>query len=386
MDQQTSKSLPQRAIDWVKSLSGSGDATDTAPPAEGAQAGDSGATSSIRGRAAHIGGRARTVAGDARTRGQGAVDDLKRRREERSFPGSGDVKKYLGQITDRARDAASRSGDSGGHGYDRTELRPEDTASESGSEATDNALPQDTGMPEGASSESGDSSDRPSVAWATTAGVVEPGLSDPSTFIDAELSAAGTGQDTGEQGATPGDRSTATPHVDTTAPVAGNAEEGTRNEAASAATQARTNAPGDKPVVQATDDPIGGQEDRTPGTGSATASSEPFAFNPSGSDTGTDHPPLGADTDDGSSITELSSEETVGESSLKSRWSTVSADAYRSAAAPEEVLPEDEGTESRRPEPGSSIPDFATDADDPTRTVEGGPDTDAQPSREETSS
>lgn len=84
-----------------------------------------------------------------------------------------------------------------------------------------------------------------------------------------------------------------------------------------------------------------------------------------------ERPALGADKDDGSSITELEAETPEDDPAVQSQSTTLSGDAYRSTAAPEAVVSDDgDAGDVRHPEPGSSIPNFATDADSPTRIVE----------------
>lgn len=494
--------IPQRVIEWWKTRSKE-DTSASTPD----KAGESDNVASLRDRATGIGSRARNVAGGVQSRGKGAVEDLKRRRQGEIDSESGEAQQSVTRIGDRARGAASGAGALARGAMTRASgMRTGSQADPVEGTATGPSTPGQASAGPTVGSRSGSTEqetplDPSSVAWASTAGVIDPELSNPSTFIEAEQSpASGSAQDTGDPDTSPGDRAAATPHVDTTAQVAGNAEEGTRNEAASAATQARTNSSEDKPLVQAPDDPIGGSEDRTPGTGSAETSSEPFAYAssadsasrdrddppssgeaanasppvhvasstrkiefarrvtdpattttsqdrssasddageakasepssmppPAGDDglpiyfdtddrtrsaaqssdlaglsnTGNDpvvggqsyggdaqavdaaassreRPALGADKDDGSSITELEAETSEDEPAVQSRSTTLSGDAYRSTAAPEAVVSDDsDAGDVRHPEPGSSIPNFATDADSPTRIVESPADSDS---------
>lgn len=472
--------IPQRVIDWWKARSGK-----DSPATSVDDAAESGTVTSVPDRETGLGGRARSVAGGVQSRGTAAIEDLKRRRQEASQSGtgtdsgSGARRQSAAGIGDRARGAASGAGTLARGAVTRASAMRSGSRADSGELSTaESSTPEQTPSnpaarsgPESAAAET--QSDSPSVAWASTAGVIDPELSNPSAFVEAEQRpASGSAPDSGDPETTPGDRAATTPHVDTTAQVAGNAEEGTRNEAASAATQARTNTAEDKRLVQAPDDPIGDSDDRTPGTGPAGASSEPFAYSssgeapidergdaatasgmpaasapspappssarkisfarraadpattrrepPSGRDVGgepqtsestltpvgddglpiyfdtdertrsaaqssdlaglgtmsapttsQERHTLGANMDDGSSITELEAEDPGNDSPVPSQSTTLSGDAYRSAAAPEAILPDDgDAGDARRPAPGSSIPDFATDADTPTRTVE----------------
>lgn len=487
--------IPQRVIDWWRNRSkentGSRGADD---------AGESDDITSLRDRATDIGGRAKNVVGGIQSRGKDAVEELNRRRQGETDPGSSDSQQTAAGIGERARGAASSAATLARSAVTKaSDMRTGSGADTvEGATATSSPPEQATEGPTiGSASGSAEREtphDSSSVAWASTAGVLDPELSSPSNFIKAEQSPASqSAQDTGDPDTTPGDRAAATPDVDTTAQVAGNAEEGTRNEAASAATQARTNTTDEEPLLQAPDDPIGDSRDRTPGTESAETSSEPFAYasspdsesrdrdEPTGTggspaatapspvsssarklsfarrgtgpttatptqdrssepddaaetgasgsvstpapvgddglpiyfdtDDGTEsaaqssdraglrttandplaagqshggaartaepagssreHPALGAHTDDGSSITELEAEAPGDDPTFHSQSTTLSGDAYRSTAAPEAVVPDSDDTgDVRRPKPGSSIPDFATDADSPTRIIE----------------
>lgn len=467
MHHRSPANIPQRILDWWKSRSKEDTSTSSPDDAVESEGG-----TSLCDRATDIGGRARNVAGGVQSRGKGAVEELRRRRQGETASDPDETQRSATRIGDRARGAASGAGAIARGAVTRA----------SGMRTGSQTGPVEGGMAESStpdqSSGSGSTEretplDTSSVAWASTAGVIDPVLGNPSSFIDAEQNAASeSAQDTGDPDATPGDRAAVTPHVDTTAQAAGNAEEGTRNESASAATRASTNTPEDKPLVQAPDDPIGDSEDRTPGTGSAETSSEPFAYASSGdstsrdrgvsttsgesaaasrpshagssegeigsarasdpttvskdrssgrhdtgetkapepapvgddglpvyfdtddstrsaaqssgiggSDTGDartlnaaasrERPALGAMSDDGSSIAELEAEISADDPGIQSQSTTLSGDAYRSTAAPEAVEPDDgDAGDARHPGPGSSIPNFATDADSPTRIVE----------------
>lgn len=468
--------IPQRVIDWWKARSGK-----DSPATSVDDAAESGNVTTVHDRETGLGGRARSVAGGVQSRGKGAVEELKRRRQGESGTatgtdsGSGASRQSASRIGDRAKGAASGAGTLARDAVNKASaMRSSSRVDQPAESSTAEQTPSNPAARSGPESEAaGTQSDSPSVAWASTAGVIDPELSNPSAFVEAEQRpASGSARDSGDPETTPGDRAAATPHVDTTAQVAGNAEEGTRNEAASAATQARTNTAEDKPLVQVPDDPIGDSNDRTPGTGSVDASSEPFAYSSSGEaptdergdaatvsempaasapspappssagkisfarrgadpDTTRREPPsardvgaetrsadttrapvgddglpiyfdtddrtrsaaqssdlaglgtmsapatsqerhtLGANMDDGSSITELEAEGPGNDPAGPSQSTTLSGDAYRSTAAPEAVIPDgDDAGDVRHPEPGSSIPDFATDADTPTRTVE----------------
>lgn len=367
MDQQSLKGIPKRIIGWWKSRSGSGGTPSASP-----ESGDPGKGTSLRNSAPRIGARVKDAAGEARTRGKGAVDDLQRRRQEQSRSAPGGVKESAGPV-DLASEAASGASASARDATAETANGPDAAASTSASVETGRTAPGNAGPAHGSgSAQPENSAGASSVAWASTAGVINSELGNPDNFIEAEQGRPSTdAQQAASADPTAADRAT-TVDADTTAPVAGNAEEGTRNEAAGAAERASTDTPRDDPLTQAPDDPIGGPHERTPGTESGIAG-ESRAPDSTAAVSGTppDRSLLGAISDDGSSITELEAEHAKGDAGIQSPSTTLAADAYRSSAAPEEVPPADTGScDARHPTPGSTIPNFATDADSPTRTVQ----------------
>lgn len=278
--------IPQRVIDWWKSRSKDDTATGTPD-----RAGDSDIVTSFRDRAKDLGGRARNIAGSVQTRGKGAIEQV--RRQEETGSTSGDVQQSAARIGSRVSSAATSAGTLAQSVVNKASERrtgPQTDTGEGDAGSSPMQAQAPAGLPAGSASVEPELSlDPSSVAWASTAGVIDPDIGNPSAFIEAEQGPAPLStQDTGGPDTTPDDRASVTPDVDTTVMVSGNAEEGTRNETASAATQASTNTVEDKPVVQAPNDPTGGPEDRMPGTGSAEISSEPFAYSASGESTSGD--------------------------------------------------------------------------------------------------
>lgn len=238
MHHRSPANIPQRVIEWWKTRSK--EDTSASTPDKAAKSDN---VASLSDRATGIGSRARNVAGGVQSRGKGAVEDLKRRREGEIDSESGEAQQSATRIGDRAKGAASGAGAlARGAMTKASGMRTGSRADPVEGTATGSSTPGQASAGPTVGSRSGSTEretplDPSSVAWASTAGVIDPELSNPSTFIEAEQSpASGSAQDTGDPDTSPGDRAAATPHVDTTAQVAGNAEEGTRNEAASAAT------------------------------------------------------------------------------------------------------------------------------------------------------
>lgn len=432
--------IPQRVIAWWKSRS-KRDTTDS--PEEPGQSED---TPSLQDKAKGIGGRATALAASVRSRGKGAVEQLRQRGQGATGSGSGKIQQTVAQIEDQAKGAISnaaplarsvvtrasamRSGSGADTDAGTATSSPAQDQASSGSEAPS------------ASAEPELSIDPSSVAWASTAGVIDPEVGNPSHFIEAEQTpASAAAQDAGDPDTTPADRAAATPGVDTSVMVSGNSEEGTHNEAASAATQASTNTAEDKPVVQAPTDATGGPEDRLAGTGSTETSSAPFAYSasgeggsgtpdvqrPAGDSTSRNPEPASASSgsaaapapsparSSGPKITFVRRETETSPMASAPDAGAVDTGSVQAPSVPAPVggdgLPiyfdTDDGEHSaaqssdlgglkamedfpagagesrrgvqtgggdagnaRRPEPGSSIPDFATDAESSTRIVE----------------
>lgn len=435
--------IPQRVIAWWKSRSKRD--TTTGSPEE---AGQSESVPSLQDTVKGISGRATTLAASVRSRGTEAVEQLRQRGQGATGSGSGKVQQSVAQLGDRAKGAVSSaaplarnvvskaSASRNGSGVD-TDAGTATSSSGQGRASSGSNAPSSDADPELAI-------DPSSVAWTSTAGVINPEVGNPSHFIEAEqTSALAAAQDAGDPDTTPADRAAATPGVDTSVMVSGNSEEGTHNEAASAATQASTNIAEDKPVVQAPNDATGSPEERLAGTGSTETSSAPFGYSASGergSGTPDDRTTAGGSTPRASGPAAMSGESPTapapghaGASSPKIKFvrreietSTMSSSASEgntdmgstgspSMPAPvgDDGLPiyfdTDDGERSaaqssdlgglkamedfpavsgeiprgaqagsgvgdpqnvRRPEPGSSIPNFATDADTSTRIVE----------------
>lgn len=409
MDHRSPSNILRRVIDWVKARVQSVDSSGTF-----SGSGESGGLASVRSAALQVFGHLKDAAGEARTRGKDAFDELQRRRKEQSGSASSDVGPSPEASAERAGVSSSISSQTGGgtspppSGQSGRDVPASEGESESGSESTVNPS---------------------SIAWASTAGVIDTDLASPASFIKAEQGSASATAQQADPDAGPAERAAET-NEDVTAQVAGNAEEGTRIEAAADAQRATTNAPRVESLEQAPDDPIGGPEDRTPGTRFATDSTEPYAFGPSDDqesanrdDTPTlgegsvesDHerPPASSAASGereasgtGTSATRMTSPSPdssagsvgnepsapVGDDGLpiyfdtagtsgsvtpsgddagsESSSTTLSADAYRSTTAPEEPASDEGSAGSQRPRPGSTIPDFATDSDSPTRIVE----------------
>lgn len=427
MDHRSPSKIPQRVIEWVKTrIQPSGDASGTS-----SASGESGGLASVRSVAMQVFGHLKDAAGEARTRGKDAFAELQRRRKEQSGSASSDAVPSPEASAERAGVSSSTAGQTGSG----TETSLPDHSGIDSQSSQSGQSGREVPASEGDSgSESPSSVDPSSIAWASTAGVIDTDLTSPASFIEAEQSSASTVAQEADPDAGPAERAAETGE-DVTAQVAGNAEEGTRIEAATDAQRATTNTPRVESLDQAPDDPIGGLEDRTPGTQFATESTEPYAFGPSGdqgsgdldeaptsaeSPTGSDHqrpPASGASRGDrqasssGAPTTRMTSpspdssassrgNETstsasapVGDDGLPIYFDSVetsdagppdsdeagsgssstalSADAYRSTTAPEEMATGDQGsTGSQRPQPGSTIPDFATDSDSSTRIVE----------------
>lgn len=437
MNQRSPSDILQRGIAWVKARLQSADTSSTS-----SGSGESGGLASVRSMALQVLGHLKGAAGEARTRGKEAFDELQRRRNEQPGTSSSDESPSPKGTAKRPNVSPSASGQTGGE------------VSTLSSGPTGNDIP----APESAvSSESESSANPSSVAWASTAGVIDTDLTTPSSFIEAEKGSASTAAQQADPDAGPAERAAET-DVDVTAQVAGNAEEGTRNEAAANAWRATTNTPRVESLLEAPDDPIGGPEDRTPGTRFATDSTEPYAFGPSDDQESADRddaptsgepsagsaasdrarpsastavtverrpPSTGENNEsnvrtpssapsessarsgmDESSTSASASPAPVGDDGLPiyfdsvgssgsgtqggddagsgSPSTTLSADAYRSTTAPEEMASGDEGSGgSQRPRAGSTIPDFATDSDSATRVVESRRGTtDSSPSRD----
>ncbi|HEV2066214.1 MAG TPA: hypothetical protein VGR08_05215, partial [Thermomicrobiales bacterium] len=263
MNQQRSPSdIVQRVIAWVKARMQPGDTPGTS---SGSGSGESGGLASVRSMASQILGRLKGAAGEVRTRGKEAFTELQRRRKEQSDSSSSGESPSSTATVEPTGVSSSASGQTGGD----TPPQPSGPT-ESDAPAVESAGP----------SEPGSSANPSSIAWASTAGVIDTDLITPSSFVGAEKGSASAAAQQTDPEAGPAERAAET-DVDVTAQVAGNAEEGTRNEAAADAERATTNTPMPETFPQADDDPIGGPEDRTPGTRSATASTEPYAFGPS---------------------------------------------------------------------------------------------------------
>jgi len=417
MNQRSPSAIAQRVIQWVKARMQSGDASGTS-----SGSGESGRFALISTVARQILGNLKDAAGEARTRGKQAFDQLQSRRKEQpdsASPGSGSSSMAP---MERAEVPSSTAGQPGSDPRAPQPGQPErDVPAAEGDRESVAAPPVNPS----------------SIAWASTAGVIDTDLTTPSSFIESEQGSASTSAQRADPNAGPAERAAET-NEDVTAQVAGNAEQGTRLEAATDAQRATTNTPRVESLREAPDDPIGGPEDRAPGTESATTSTEPYAFGPSqdqgtgdrddapaaserssasdrerpsasGAATAEHQPPsTGAPTTgmtssssaegsagggtDGSSTSVTAP---VGDDGLPIYFdaadtsgpdtrdggsagagaapstTALSADAYRSTTAPEEMTTGGEGsTGSERPGLGSTIPDFATDSDSSTRIVE----------------
>lgn len=360
MKQPAPKGIPQRVIEWWNARKGQAGTEDSSDAPE-TSTGGTGGLESVRQAATQIGGELRGAAREAGLRGKTAIDTIRHRGEKGSGVESLEIRGS--EAAEGPPDPPDRPGGtmSPASGSSTHVIRGDaSSATVSGTPAPATATETgSTSMSD--TTASGGASASSSAAWASTSGVVDTKVGVPDAFVEGQQGGASGGATSGAQqppdpDSPPTDMPTGS---DMEAPVGGNAEEGTRNEAAGAARQATTDGPREDRAVQAPDDPIGGSGEWTPGTDSGASV-------------------LGAASDDGSSISEIESDPMPGDLEPGSPSTTLAADAYRSTTAAEEV-------NLQTPQPGSTIPDFATDSDEPTRTVESAGDEKPKRSPEGTS-
>lgn len=274
---------------------------------------------SARRAATQIGGELRGATGEARIRGRSAIGNLQRRAQAgRAGSGPGGIRDSAVRLGRRAREATSARSRD-----DRSASATAMASSERNLTAANESTPPapDITTSTGDSPPATGASSSSSAAWASTAGVTDTDLSSPGN-VDG-------------------------PRYDTVSPA---------DQEAGFMSGERTS--GD--------------------SGHSTARDRNMSF----TEATPSHPLLGAATDDGSSIAEIERDQAESDQGSQSTATTLSADAYRSTAAPEQMGPADDersiGSGVTMNEPTGQIPGSSEPVPDP---VAGQPGTGADTRR-----